>query len=387
MKKAISIVVAISLVSLLMQVSGENNSAISYDKANTTMLSNNRTIKKVGIAERKTFLNYNSAIQNTKDLKTDGVTYKFMGREFFFSFDDDTKLQLTLMKEYTPQEIKYYWDSTEKNKAVTEKSLALGLRDLYLGLIKADKDLNIYESKSDLARKKYNISQLKFEHGLISKVDMSEAEYGLLKAEKAVDEAKRSRENMVRSLNSYLGVDIDTKYDKVESNELTRNINLKPLEYYMDKALSERLEIKNLEEEIRLKEVKMGIISKSRLFGKKYDLTDQYEDLKLEADTLKVKLEKTKFDIENEIKKAYIEIKNDIHAMESMEETIKMQKRSLEKMKSQYDQGNIAKIALDELEIGIDELNINKELVIYGYNTKIMKLEESAGLGPAYQKE
>lgn len=387
MKKAISIILAISMLSLLVPVSGENNSAISYDKANTVMLSNNRTIKKLGVDERKAFLGYNSTVQSTKNIKTDGVTYNFFGKEIFIRFDDYTRYTLTLMKEYAPQEVKYRWESTEKIKSVTGKSLSLGLRDLYLGLIKADKDLDIYRRKLELATKKYNVSKLKFEQGLISKVDNSEAEYELLKAEKAVDEARRSRENMVRSLNSFLGVDIDTKYDKVETNEVTRNITLKPLQYYIDKALSERLEIKNLEEEIRLKEVKMGIILNSKLYDVRYDITDEYDKLKLQADTLNVKLEKTKLDIENEIKKAYIEIKNDINTIESTEETIKMQNRSLEKMKSQYNQGNIAKMVLDELEIGIDELKLAKELVIYGYNTKIMKLEEAAGLGPAYEKE
>jgi outer membrane protein TolC len=387
LKKAISIILAISMLSLLVPVSGENNSAISYDKANTVMLSNNRTIKKLGVDERKAFLGYNSTVQSTKNIKTDGVTYNFFGKEIFIRFDDYTRYTLTLMKEYAPQEVKYRWESTEKIKSVTGKSLSLGLRDLYLGLIKADKDLDIYRRKLELATKKYNVSKLKFEQGLISKVDNSEAEYELLKAEKAVDEARRSRENMVRSLNSFLGVDIDTKYDKVETNEVTRNITLKPLQYYIDKALSERLEIKNLEEEIRLKEVKMGIILNSKLYDVRYDITDEYDKLKLQADTLNVKLEKTKLDIENEIKKAYIEIKNDINTIESTEETIKMQNRSLEKMKSQYNQGNIAKMVLDELEIGIDELKLAKELVIYGYNTKIMKLEEAAGLGPAYEKE
>lgn len=387
LKKVISIILAISVLSLLVPVSGENSSSISYDKANTVMLSNNRTIKQLGIVERKMFMQYNSIIQSTKNIRTDGFVYEMMGREHFYWFDNSTKYQMKVIKEYNPQVLKSSWESADKNRIVTGKSLSLGLRDLYLGLIKADRDLDIYERKLDLAKKKYNVSELKFEHGLISKVDVSEAEYELLKAEKSVDEAKRSRENMVRSMNAFLGVDVNTKYDKVEINEVTRNISLKPLQYYIDKALSERLEIKDLEEEIRLKEVKMEMILQSKLHGVRYDLTDEYDKLKLQADTLNVKLEKTKLDIENEIKKAYIEIKNDVNTIESTEETIKMQNRSFEKLKSQYDQGNIAKMVLDELEIGIDDLKLAKELVIYGYNTKIMKLEEAAGLGPAYKKE
>jgi len=384
LKKVISMILIVSLVGLFMQVSGENSNSITYDKAKTTMIANNRTLKKLGFEERKMFLNYNSAIQNTKNLKTDGMTYNFGGMEFFFEFDDYLKLDLTVMKEHMPEELKYYWAMIGKNKAVTEKALALGLRDLYLGLMKSDKDIEIVKRKFELAQNKHSINQLKYEQGLIIMQELDESEFELLKAEKAVDEANRNRENMVRSLNSMLGVEISTVYETVKFDELSRELTFKPLEYYLEKALNERLEIKNIEEELRLKELKKSIFTGSRLFGKSYSLEEQYEDLELEIEVLKVKLEKAKYDIENEIKKAYIAINEDLHSLESTTETIKMQRRTLDKLKTQYERGFIPKILLDEMEIGIDELENAKELVIYSYNTKIMKLEEAAGLGPAY---
>jgi outer membrane protein TolC len=250
--------------------------------------------------------------------------------------------------------------------------------------MKSDKDIEIVKRKFELAQNKHSINQLKYEQGLIIMQELDESEFELLKAEKAVDEANRNRENMVRSLNSMLGVEISTVYETVKFDELSRELTFKPLEYYLEKALNERLEIKNIEEELRLKELKKSIFTGSRLFGKSYSLEEQYEDLELEIEVLKVKLEKAKYDIENEIKKAYIAINEDLHSLESTTETIKMQRRTLDKLKTQYERGFIPKILLDEMEIGIDELENAKELVIYSYNTKIMKLEEAAGLGPAY---
>lgn len=384
MKKVISIAIAVGMIGILMQANGENSNVITYDTANSVMLSNNRTLKNLAIEERKMFVKYNSAVQDTKNLRTDGVTYKFGGMEFFFEYDDYTKLDLTMAKEYTPEELKYYWNKMINNKIITEKSLSLNLRDVYLGLMKSDKDYELSQKKLQLAKNKHEISQLKFEQGLITKQDLEESEYELLKAEKSVDEAKRNRENMVRSLNSMLGVDISTEYDLVEFDELRRDISFKPLEYYVEKALTERHEIKSIEEELRLKELKKGLIEKSRLFKKSYSLMDQYEELEFEIETLNVKLEKVKFDIENEIKKAYIEIKNDLNTIASTTETINIQKKALDKLKNQYERGLISKTILDEMEIQIEELENTKEIVLYGYNTKIMKLEEAAGLGPAY---
>ncbi|HOQ01487.1 MAG TPA: TolC family protein [Acetivibrio clariflavus] len=387
MKKIISIALIVSMFGILAQANGETGNIITYDKAKEVMLSNNRTLKSLAIEERKMFLNYNSIVQGTKNLKTDGVTFKFGGREFFFEYDDNTKLSLTLAKEYTPAELKYYWNKMIINKTITEKSLYLNMRDLYLGLMKSDKDYKLAQKKYQLAESKHRINKLKFEQGLITRQDLDESEYELLKAEKSVEEAKCNRENTVRSMNSILGADISTEYEEVIFDELKRNITLKPLEYYIEKALAERYEIKSIEEELRLKELKKGIIEKSKLFKKNYNIMEQYEDLELEIETLKVKMEKARFDIENDIKKAYIEIKNDLNTIESTTETIKMQKRNLDKMKQQYERGLIPKIVIDEMEIGIEELENTKEYLIYSYNTKIMKLEEASGLGPAYGKE
>lgn len=387
MKKIVSIALIVSMFGILAQANGETGNIITYDKAKEIMLSNNRTLKSLAIEERKAFVNYNLVVQNTKNLKTDGIKYKIGGFEFFYEFDDNTKLNMTIRKEYFPAEYKYYWNRTATGKTITEKSLSLSLRDLYLGLMKAYKDYDMAQKKYQLTENKHNINQLKFEQGLITRQDLDESEYELLKAEKSVEEAKRNKENTVRTLNSLLGTDISTEYDGVKFDELKRDLTLKPLEYYIEKALAERNEIKSIEEELRLIDLKKGIIEKSRVFKKNYDIMEQYEDLELQIETLKAKMEKTRFDIENEIKKAYIEIKNDLNTIESTTETIKMQKRNLDKMKQQYERGLIPKIVIDEMEIGIEELENTKEYLIYSYNTKIMKLEEASGLGPAYGKE
>jgi len=372
------------MLGFLVQAKGENSNVINYDKANNLMISNNRTLKNLAVEERKMFLNYNSVIQNTKNIKTDGVTVKIGREELFFEFDDYTKLNLSIAKEYTPAELRFYWNKVIDSKTVTEKSLSLGLRDIYLGLMKADKDCDIAQKKYQLAKNKHEINQLKFNQGLITGLDLEESEYELLKAEASMDEARRNRENMVRTFNSMMGVDISIDYDTIQFDEFKRNLVLKPLDYYIEKALAERNEIKSIEEELRIKELKKEIFEKSKLFNKSYSLMEQFEDLELEIEALKVKLEKARYDVENEIKKAYIEVMSDLNTIESTTETIKLQKRNLDKMKIQYERGFITKTILDEMEIGIEELENAKELVIYGFNTKIMKLEEAAGIGPAY---
>jgi len=65
---------------------------------------------------------------------------------------------------------------------------------------------------------------------------------------------------MQRSINSYIGVPIDTAYDKVLFSEYTRNLVVKPLEYYTEAALENRLEIISVAEEIKTKEKHLEIL-------------------------------------------------------------------------------------------------------------------------------
>ncbi|HPD00799.1 MAG TPA: TolC family protein, partial [Acetivibrio sp.] len=164
----------------------------------------------------------------------------------------------------------------------------------------------------------------------------------------------------------------------------TRNLKLQPLDYYFEKALKERLEIVSLVEEIEVKQKNLEVLTKARANEIYTEIRKEYADVSRELETLEVKLEQAKYDVENNIKSAYIDVKREGYNLRNMQETLNMQKRSYEMLKNQYEHGFISKITVDEVALGIEELQSNLDIVIYSYNTKIMKLENASGLGPAY---
>ncbi|MFZ5989646.1 MAG: TolC family protein [Bacillota bacterium] len=386
MKKFVSIILIVFMLAVMLQSYAKDDSgiSISYDSARETMLKNNRTIKSLQLAERKAYYQYSSAVQGTKGINTEGFTTETPYGDMHISFPGDFQILLTKQKELYPLSMKYYWDMTNSRKLTTEKALELGLRDLYLGFMKAHRDYDMGLKKLELAKKKYNVSKLRFDQGHISKLEFEEAEYNLTKSQKDMEAAARSKENMLRTFNSYIGVPIDTGYDKVIYKELSSGLVLKPVDYYIEKALSERLEITSLMEEIKLKELHLSILKKNRANEIYVKIRKEYDDVSRELESLKIKLEKAKLDVEDDIKSAYIDIKKEGYNVKSMAETLNMQKRSYEKLESQYKQGLMPRIALDEMEIGLRELKNGFDLVVYGYNTKLMKLNEAAGIGPAY---
>lgn len=99
---------------------------------------------------------------------------------------------------------------------------------------------------------------------------------------------------------------------------------------------------------------------------------------------MKVKLEKARYDVENNIKSAYIDVIKEKDNMDNLMATLNMQKRNFERLKARYEQGFIPETVIEEMELAIEELQNGVNLTVYNYNTKKMKLEEAAGLGPAY---
>jgi outer membrane protein TolC len=306
------------------------------------------------------------------------------GMDFFISYPDDVQMLLTMQKEFMPFVQRFGWQMSLKEKELTENALVLALRDLYLGLYSTSKNCDILEKKLELENKKYNANKIRFENGLISEIESEESQYQFLKAQKNLESAKRDFENMRRNFNSFLGVPIDTEYDELLFEELKRDVRIQPLEYYLEKALENRLEVIVLEGQIEMTELQISIYEKNRVNETYTNVQKDYNEALRQLENLKAQLEQTKIDIENEIKSAYIEIKKEGYNLQSLNDTLNMQEKNYQRLQNQFEQGFIAKLIIDEVKMGLEELKNGIDLAMYVYNTKIMKLEEAAGLGPAF---
>lgn len=393
MRKFVPIVLFALLLGMLMPLYAEveesdikvkEKSIMSYDIAKDMLIENNSTLKEKQLQERKTFYGYSNTVQTSRGINTEGRNVNMFGMDFFISYPDDVQMLLTMQKEFMPFVQRFGWQMSLKEKELTENALILALRDLYLGLYSTSKNCDILEKKLELENKKYNANKIRFENGLISEIESEESQYQFLKAQKNLESAKRDFENMRRNFNSFLGVPIDTEYDELLFEELKRDVRIQPLEYYLEKALENRLEVIVLEGQIEMTELQISIYEKNRVNETYTNVQKDYNEALRQLENLKAQLEQTKIDIENEIKSAYIEIKKEGYNLQSLNDTLNMQEKNYQRLQNQFEQGFIAKLIIDEVKMGLEELKNGIDLAMYVYNTKIMKLEEAAGLGPAF---
>jgi outer membrane protein TolC len=112
----------------------------------------------------------------------------------------------------------------------------------------------------------------------------------------------------------------------------------------------------------------------------------EYEELSGEIDDLKTLIEIERLNIEKGIREAYIEVINAGRKVKEMEQLVDLQKSSLEKINARYERGLVPKTVADQVQLSCEELELGYLAALFDCNTKLMKLENAAGIGPAYQE-
>lgn len=126
MKKFISAIIIISMLTI-MQSYAANDSRLSYDTANETMLKSSRAVLKQKLSERKAFFQYNATVQRTRGIDTDMTTIDTPIGKFTYVYPPNIQVLLTKQTELLPLQMKFYWKMTDNGRIVTEKALSLGL--------------------------------------------------------------------------------------------------------------------------------------------------------------------------------------------------------------------------------------------------------------------
>lgn len=364
-------------------VAGIDNK-ISWQMAVVKLDRKNGTLLNMVDSERIAKRQYNDSLKRAEAINTSGTTINIMGTEKFISYDPHTKMLMTLQKEFMPEQMRVSYESARDSMRLTRNRLIIGLRDIYLGLYSAKNDMTIRQKKYELAQKMFEQDEIRFERGMISETGLAESDYNRLKAKAELEASKRNYDNMLRSFITYTGIESDTTFDEIIYDEQYNEKRLKQSDYYTKKALQSRMEITSLENQIMLLEKKTEIMDR---IPQSLNITATRNDYKTaiaDLEQLKVKIEAVRLEVEEGINEAYIMAADSEKKIIGMKKMLDLQKSNLESMKKRYQTGLISKIALDQAQISYEEFKNSYDYALYNHNTTLMKLEFTAGIGPAF---
>ena len=385
MKKIASLLIALILLLAGIPVFAATQDNISFDSAKGILLENNRQLKKQDALEKQFELHYNTAVRTTKDIFYEGIQFSIGGIPTLTPFPIDTQITLAKNRYFLSAQMKYYWMSASDGKKVTVNALISGLRDLYIMLFNADSSLNIAKQKYNIALEVKTQNQIKLQQGLITPLDMRQSEYNLDKASGDMEAAKRSRENALRSFNIFLGVPIDTGYSSVQAPNEDPVVKIDTVENYINNALNNRMEIVDLKRQSELKKLEASVLELFIQNAYPVHIREDYKNALTEVKNLDLNIEIKKLAIQKEIKDAYIDVLNAYKSVKTMKGTLETQKKALANMEQRYKLGYITKDVLEQYRVTISDLENKYKMALFSYNTKVMKLNNASGIGPAYK--
>lgn len=377
-KNVVLLIILTIIVTGTLTVSASNQS-LSFKTAQDIMYQHNRTLQKMNIIKNQAQLQIldakiasNSAKSTLNLFKKYGMT---LGR-----YDE---LQFVLMRDFFPEQAQYGYETTKANNQITKNSLTIALRDIYLGLYNAYRDMGIKEENLNIAKEDFTHKELKYELGLISTIDFQDAEYRLLKADKELEQSNRDFINMTRTINSFIGQDLDFSYDMIISEHIKLKL-YQPVDYYIELALENRHDLTDIQKQLALKELEMSHYeSKSYLLDSK--VRRDYDNIVRDYEILQIKFEIAKTNIEAEINKAYLDAIKAEKQVVSLLRMIDLQNKRLDQLKQQYQENMVSELVVSEMENGINELINQKDIAVFNYNTMRMKLDNASGIGPSYE--
>jgi hypothetical protein len=305
----------------------------------------------------------------------------------------DKGMHISVMQEFpvrlsllsTVEQIDYGIEMMTLNARVTEYSLYLALRDIYMGLYQSYEKYLITEEKMVLKNDIYSMDLDKYKLGQISDVELMQSEINKMEAYVDYVESLDNYRIMLETFNKFIGNDNIYEVNTLK-NEQPVEITYENIDYYVDRALTMRSEMVDINRQIEIENMKKELYEdRNGVYLRIEDFQEDYKDLL--DDIWKLEVEKVDIvdSITLEIMASYNGVMITKENMVTLKSTVDEQLERLEHLKLQYELGYVTKNTYKEVELGIKELVLNYELAVMNYNSQLYKFVFASSAGPSSQ--
>lgn len=311
--------------------------SLDIDTAINMAIENSYSIKKLDIGIQQAQNSYNDALRNAANYN-----------KMIPFVRGDQKLALIKGRDFAQLEYKYAIFQYTNIKEAAKNELKLGVYQLYSGLITVKEGLEIEQKNFNNVEQQYKKAQLQLSLGQISPADAKSSEAAYMAEKAKLNQLQRQYDSLTKQLNQLLGVDINTKYTSFTKDNLATQAYPKSYNDYIKDALTNRVKIRNDNENINVKKLEFESIRAEY----PYNTSPQYQIAKFPIEDAKNKLETDKIDISIEINSLYNDLQNKIKKLEPEQKKYDSAKTTYEKALQSYNLGLVSKIDFDRAEIG-----------------------------------
>ncbi|MFS0555773.1 TolC family protein [Brevibacillus sp. 179-C9.3 HS] len=276
---------------------------------------------------------------------------------------------------------KYYNNAkgqqTKKLNALYVKSAEaktkLGAQDVYYKLIFAQDDLNLKKQSLARSEAQLKVAKAAFDVGTNAKTDVLEAEMGVAAAKAELTSAENSLKIARMNLNDFLGVDLNKEWTLKSSNKQTAPIKM-TLKEAEQKALSNRNEITQAKEELKLAELNVKLISDFTAAS-----TLQGQMARNGVEKAKLEIEKQERAVTKGVTEAYLNLNAAREAIEFSKSAKDSAAESYRLKNLRFENGLATTLEVIQSEEALSKSENQYQQAVLNYNLAVVAFETALG--------
>ncbi|GEB31349.1 TolC family protein [Brevibacillus parabrevis] len=255
----------------------------------------------------------------------------------------------------------------------TESKIKLGAQQAYYNMIFAQDDYDLKKQSLSRAETQLKVAKAAFDVGTKAKTDVLQAEMGLSGAQAALTSAANSVEVARMDLNDFLGVDLQKKWKIVAANKQTAPITL-TMEEAQKQALSKRIEMTRVQEELKLAELNVKLIEEYSALS-----TLPGRQARNNVEKAKLAIEEQKRTISKEVAQAYLNLNAAKQAIEFQKKAKDSAAESYRLTNLRFENGLATTLEVIQAEEELSDRENQYQKAILNYNLAVVNFETALG--------
>ena len=384
-KRAVLIMILLILIVFLLQINmtraGDEH---DYEAMINTWQQNNLELKSLDLdlaSALRTYQQVEEDVSTASSSWSEMVSlFKLIGRDI----TSEMKFMTVMQREINLEQAKINYEQQQLSVQSSKNQLNLGLRQTYLSYWQAAAQVEALERQAVIIDLQHQQQQTEYEQGHTSKQSFDNSSYSHTQLENKLQAARRSLDQKKQSLNAMVGMPLDTVYEVGIWEDISK-LDAKQVDPLIEQALSQRLEIKVIEDRIAINDLNIANYDDHFTYNSMDDsMQESYDELKDQQYYNALELEQQKISIEKEIRIAFLDLQFSQDKLKTVLNQRNDYSHTLDKVREQFNNGSATRVELLQAEYDYFEAQSSYLMAIYEHNTKVEQFSYQIGVGVGF---
>lgn len=288
------------------------------------------------------------------------------------TYEDAKANQMVRPSPTTMQQAENAWQTAQRNRELARIDLDMQVESAYYDVLRATSSQDLAGRSLNSARVQLDSTKVRYNHGMVSDVDLLAAETAVASAEAELNRADAALLSAKMRLNRILGRDLAAPLELVD--EFVYEPVAVDLDAALAKALETRLELQQSRNTLELRKTEVVINDNP------YTPSLTTDKSRLALKKAEIDLAEKELDIRLEILQSYNTLKETERRIPIQQKNVDRAKESLRISQVRYEAGVITSIDLIDAQRALFQAETQMIQAIFDYNTQLAKFARSTGL-------